>query len=140
MAIFGCWKNGYIMINGVDLSDHAREFTLQKTVAALPNDAHGGNTAYVIGGLVEWTVDCTFLQDFAAAKVHQTLNPLSDAGQVAFPVIVGPDATATVSSTNPRYSGNAVMTAYRPFGGAHGVNMEATATFQCGSDLTTRTS
>lgn len=140
MAIFGVWKNGYCMIAGVDLSDHAREITLETSVAELPNNAHSNNTAVVIAGLESWTVNITFLQDFAATKVDATLRggSIGLVGHTPFNIEVGADATAP-STTNPRYSGNAILSSYRPFGGGHGVNLEAQATFRCSGNLTRRT-
>ena len=138
MAVHGTWKNGHITINGVDLSDHAREISLETSLAELPDNVHGDNTAKVRAGLEDWTVNVTFLQDFAAAEVDATLSGLRTVGHAAFNIIVGADAAA-VSSTNPRYSGNCILTNYKPFGGTHGVNLEATATFRAAGDLTRQT-
>jgi hypothetical protein len=141
LSVFGVWKNGHITVNGVDLSDHAREITLETSVVELPDNVHGDNTNKVRAGLEEWTVTATFLQDFAAGKVDATLRggSIGTVGHSAFNVIVGADA-ASVSTTNPRYSGNAILSSYRPFGGSHGSNLEATATFRCAGNLTRQTS
>ena len=32
MAIFGVWKNGSFTIGGVDLSDHVREMSIEKSL------------------------------------------------------------------------------------------------------------
>lgn len=137
MAQFGVWKNGHITVNGIDLSDHAREISLDTSVAELPSDVHGDNSARVVSGLEDWTITVTFLQDFAAAKVDATLRggSIGLVGHAPFNVIVGADA-GTVTATNPRYSGNAILSSYRPFSGAHGVNLEAQATFRCAGNLT----
>lgn len=141
MAVFGVWKNGHITVNGVDLSDHAREISLDMSVAELPDNVHGDNTAKVRSGLEDWTITVTFLQDFAAAKVDATLRggSIGIVGHAGFNVIVGADA-ASVSTTNPRYSGSAILASYRPMGGAHGSNLEATATFRPAGNLTRYTS
>lgn len=138
MALFGVWKNGYIGVNAVNLSDHAREISLDTSVAELPNDCHGDNTAEVAAGLEDWTITVTFLQDFAAGKVDATMELIGGVGHASFQIEVGADASA-VSTTNPRYSGMAILASYRPFGGPHGANLEATATFRPASDLTRRT-
>ena len=138
MAIFGCFRNGHITVNGVDLSDHAREITLETSVVELPDNVHGDNTQKVRAGLEDWTITVTFLQDFAAAKVDATLDAAGGVAHAGFNVIVGADAAA-VSTTNPRYSGSAILASYRPFGGQQGVNLEAQATFRPAGNLTRQT-
>lgn len=137
---FGCWRNGYIGINGVSLSDHAREITLDMSVAELADDAHGDKAVLKTTGLEDWTITAVFLQDFAAAKVDATLFPLYGCSSGSFSIEVGADATTAVSATNPRYSGTAILTNYKVLGGAHGSNLEASATFRPASGLTRRTS
>lgn len=138
MPSFGVWKNGFIGINGVALSDHARDITLDTSVAELANDTHGDNVQEKVAGLEDWTITATFLQDFAAGKVDITLNTIGGVGHTPFSIEVGADATTAVSTTNPRYSGMAILTNYKPLSGAHGVNLEATATFRPNSQLTRR--
>lgn len=125
---------------GVDLSDHVREMSLDTGVEELPNNTHGDNTSEVIAGLEDWTITVTFLQDFASGKVDQTFDTIGGVGHSPFAVIIGGDATSAIDATNPRFSGNAILASYRPFGGAHGSNMEATATFRPASDLSRLTS
>lgn len=138
MATVGVWKNGRIDINGVNLSDHAREITLDMSVAELANDAHGDTVVKKVTGLEDWTITAVFLQDFAASKVDATLFSLYGCGSGSFQIEVGADATSAVSATNPRYSGQAILTNYKVLGGAHGSNLEASATFRPASALTRR--
>ena len=139
MSLFGCWSNGYLRIGTVDFSDHAREITLETTCAELPANVHGQTTATILAGLESWTVNVVLLQDFAASEVDATLSSLGGGAHVAFSIVVGADATSAVSATNPRYSGSAVMTSYRPIGGQHGVNLEASCTFRGATDLIRQT-
>ena len=136
MARTGVWKDGFLQINGVDLSDHVREMSLDTSVAELPDNVHGDNTAKVAAGLEDWTVNVTFLQDFAASKVDITLDGMGGVGHTQKNIIIGPDKTTAVSTTNPRYSGEAILASYRPLGGAHGSNLECTATFRAAGNLT----
>ena len=135
MAIFGVFKNGFLQVNGVDLSDHAREIGIDVSLAELPDNVHGDNTAKVRAGLEDWTINVTLLQDFAASKVDATLGPLRTVGTAGVNIIVGAD-TAAASATNPRYSGSAIMSSYSPWTPAHGTNMEAKATFRAAGNLT----
>lgn len=137
---FGVWRNGYIGVNGTNLSDHAREISIDLGIAELANDTHGDFASIIASGLETWTITATFLQDFAASKVDAILSPLYAAGQAPFQIEVGADATSSVAATNPRYSGQAILSSYKALGGAHGSNLEAQATFKCGSRLTRRTS
>ena len=137
MAVFGVWKNGYIGVNAVDLSDHAREISLETSVAELPDNVHGDNVSKVRSGLENWSVNATFLQDFAAGEVDATFAAIGGVGHSSFQLEVGPSADAA-SATNPRYSGMAILASYKPFGGQHGVNMEAQASFRPASQLTRR--
>jgi len=137
---FGVWKNGYIGVNGVNLSDHSRDISLDTAVAELANDTHGDTAEKKISGLENWTIQVTFLQDFAAGKVDATLSPLYGCGSGSFQIEVGADSVNAVSATNPRYSGQAIITNYKVLSGAHGSNLEATATFRPASNLTRRTS
>ncbi len=102
------FRNGYIGINNVNLSDHAREITLDMSVAELADDAHGDKVQLKITGLEDWTITAMFLQDFAASKVDATLFPLYGCSSGSFQIEVGADATTAVSATNPRYSGQAI--------------------------------
>lgn len=138
MALFGCWRSGFIGVAGVNLSDHAREISLETSVAELPNNVHGDSTSVVIAGLEDWTITVTFLQDFASGKVDQTMETWGGVAHTPFGVECGGDSGA-VTTTNPRYSGLAILASYRPFGGPQGSNMEAQATFRPAGNLTRRT-
>lgn len=149
MAVHGVFRNGFVQINGVNLSDHAREISLEMTTAELPNDTHGsGNGATVVAGLEDWTITVLFLQDFAAGSVDATIGAMATGASggaaqptTGTPIIVGGDSVAAVSATNPRYSGNCILTTYQPFGaGGHGTLMETSCTFRPSTVLTRRTS
>ena len=139
---FGCWKNGFLKVNGVDLSDHVREMNLEISVAELPADTHSDTATKVVAGLENWQFTVNFLQDFAAGKVDATLrgSGLGTAGHSPFPIECAADAGASISSTNPRYSGLVILSAYKPFGGPHGGNLESACTFKCAGNLARQTS
>lgn len=138
MATFGVWKNGFFGVGGVNLSDHAREITVNTSVAMLPNDAHGDNVLKQAAGLEDWSIEVVLLQDFALTKVDATFASIGGVGHTPFSIEVGADASS-VSTTNPRFSGVAVLAEYKPLGGEHGVNLQARATFRPASQLTRRT-
>lgn len=138
MAVFGYWRDGFIGVNGTDLSDHAREIALDTSVEELPSNVHGDYVKKLNAGLEDWTITATFMQDFAALKVDAVMAAIGGAGHTAFSIEVGADKTTAVSATNPRYSGSAILANYKPLGGPQGNNLEAQATFRPASRLTRR--
>src|SRR6185295_4673011 len=94
LAIFGVWRNGFLQVNGTDLSDHVREMTLDMSVAELPAHVHGDSTVKVAAGLEDFTISVTFLQDFSTSKVDQTLRAgsIGTVGHSPFNIVIGGDA------------------------------------------------
>ena len=128
MAKFGMWRNGFLEIAGVDMSDHCTEFSVQEKEVELPNDAHGDFVACVTPGMEEWTLQAKFLQDFASTSIHFTLR---NAKQNRLPVSMRYRADKGITSAlNPMYSGSAYVTAYTGFQGKHADNMLADATLR----------
>lgn len=133
MAKFGSWKNGYLKVGTLDVSDHAQEMSLEMSVEALPHDAHGDGVAFVTGGLLNWSIRGVMYQDFAAGSIDATLYPyLTGAAVVA--VIMRPDNSA-VTVNNPEYSGSAILVQYQPMGGRHGSNMTTPFQLQAAGSL-----
>lgn len=138
MAKFGPWLDGYIRVNGVDLSDHCSEITLNIGNESLPNHAMGDVSNYSRAGLRNASLSATFFQDFASSSVEDTLRPLAISGST-FTVVVRPTSDA-VGSTNPAYSGSWFISGRTPLGGTHGDNLMDPVTFELASDITVVTS
>lgn len=68
--------NAMVLINGVDLSDHVSKVTLTDSRASVDITAMGATSIAVTKGLGDAKVSLEMFQDFAAAKVHATLQPL----------------------------------------------------------------
>lgn len=113
-------RDGYIQVNGVDLSDHCSSVTIEATVDDVDLTSFTTSGYREIGqGFKDATITATFFQDYAAASVHQTLQPLFDSGGT-FSVHVKP-TQSTTSATNPRMTmGTARMFGYSPLSGAVG--------------------
>lgn len=113
-------RNAYLQINGVDLSDHASSVTVESSAEEIDLTAFTSAGYREFGqGFKDATITATFFQDYAAASVHQTLQPLYDAGGT-FAVHVKSE-NATTTATNPRISlGTARMFGYSPLAGAVG--------------------
>src|SRR6266496_4375300 len=65
-----------IIVNGVTLSDHANEVQIEDTRDSVDITAFGATSKAITKGLGDAKITVTFFQDFAAGKVHATLQPL----------------------------------------------------------------
>lgn len=121
MAKFGAWTNGFIQINGTNLSDHCEQFDIEESMGVLNFDAHGDTTAIKTQGLKEHNVNARFYTDFAATKAIAILRPLFD-NRSEFPILLKP-ASGSTSATNPQWSGNFFVSRFKPITGRHGENL-----------------
>ena len=125
------FKDPYVSIGGTVLSDHVRSVTIRYG-AEIKDRTAGGNVGAggvkareKIAGLVDWSMDIEFNQDYAAGEVDATLFPL--VGAAEFAVVVKPDGSVT-SATNPSYTGNGVIESYEPIAGTVGEPVTAPVT------------
>ena len=105
-----------VSVNGTDLSDHA--FTIDLPQSRDQVDVSGFNSTGAksfLPGSTEETVTIGFRQDFAASKVHAVCEPLYR-NSSTFALIIKP-TSASVSSTNPAFSGTAAMFEYNGLSG-----------------------
>jgi hypothetical protein len=126
--------NASVEINSVDLSDHVRSLTLNYGAEIFEITAMQDLARRRIAGLVDWSMDVEFNQDFDAASVDATLFPL--VGAAAFAIAVRPDA-AVVGATNPEFQGNGLLESYPPLAGGVSEVLTASCTIQ-GTGLLTR--
>jgi len=131
-------NNAYVMINTVDLSDHVRSVTLPLSTAEIDDSCMGSDCTSVLAGRKGATLDVSWAQDFASAKVDATLYALYDAGVVTA-IKVRRDAGA-IGATNPEYQFNGLMTGYTPISGAVGALHEVPSTFVSDGTITRATS
>jgi hypothetical protein len=112
-------KNAVITVNGVDLSDHANQVTIEDGAAEvnLTGFTSAGYSEYG-QGLKDCSINVTFLQDFASGSVDATLSAMYSGG-TAGTIVVKP-TNATVSATNPTYTMIGRLFTYGPIGGAVG--------------------
>jgi hypothetical protein len=120
-------RDADITINSIDLSDHISKVTIATTFNLVDVTAFGARYKEILQGLGDATVVCDFFQDFDAASVDSVLWPLSQSGSV-FPVVVKP-TSATVSSTNPSYTMQAILGNYDPLDGSVGAASITSVTF-----------
>lgn len=118
-----------VLVNSVDLSDHA--FSVETPSEKEQIDVSGFNasgTKEFLQGQKEESVTIQFLQDFASAKVHQTLEPLYRLG-TTHPLSLLPDSDTAVSAANPRLSGSVQLLSYNGLSAELGQRAEISATF-----------
>ena len=104
----------HVMVNSVDLSDHARAVTFNsehERVDVSGFTATGANE--YLAGQTEQSLEVEFFNDYASGSVHATLYPVHQARTV-IPIEWRPDQTSPVSATNPQLEGNVQLLTYNP--------------------------
>lgn len=115
MAVFAA-TDFTVSVGGTDLTDHVNQVELSASAAELETTAFGDDWTTRIGGLKSGTVTIAFHQDFAASSVDATLWPLL--GTTA-EIILKPTSGA-VSSTNPSFTFNVLVTEVQPISASVG--------------------
>lgn len=105
-----------VTINGSDFSSNLNSVELALEADDLETTAFGSGWRTRIGGLKNGSLTLNFMQDFGAASVDATLNPLL--GTIATVVVKPTSGTAT--STNPSYTAECLVTQYSPFASSVG--------------------
>jgi predicted secreted protein len=111
------FTNAYVTVNGTDLSDHIAAVTLDFSADEIETTAFGtAGYRSRVAGLKDGSIQLDWHQDFAASSVDSVLN--SAFGSVGTVVVI-PNGTVA-SSTNPRYTIQAVVSSYSPVAGSIG--------------------
>ena len=108
------FKDAFLEINGVDLSGRVESITLNVTAETPETTAMGDGTRTRAPSFIDWSFDVTFRQNFiapAANAVDSTLFAL--VGAAAFAIEIRP-LSDVVGVTNPKFTGNALLTSYSP--------------------------
>ena len=113
-----------ITVNGVDLSDHCLNITVEDSADEV--EVTGFKTVYreFLPGLKDATITATFLQDYASGSVDATLAAFY-AQTTAGTVKVKPDTSGTVVYTLP-----CLMYGYSPVSGGVGDANSMDVTFR----------
>lgn len=110
--------NASVVFNSVDLSDHVESVEIDYSYDDVEVTAMGATAHSFAPGLRNDKITVNFYQDFAAAKVDQTLNGYLGSATGAT-LVVKPVAT-TVSTVNPSYTMTATIYSYQPISGKVG--------------------
>ena len=100
-----------VTINGTDFSTSLASVELPIEVEEQDTTAFGAEFRTRIAGLKTGSITLEFHQDFGAAAIDSVLYPLLGTNAT---VSVSP-TSATVSATNPTFTGEFLVTQYSPF-------------------------
>lgn len=117
--------NPSITINSVDLKDHIAQVTINTSVNEIQTTAFGSTGVTRAAGLLDSSIQLSFMQDYAASNVEQTIYPLIGTTTT---IVVKP-VTGTTTSTNPAYSMSVLVTEWSPINGAVGELVTADVTW-----------
>jgi hypothetical protein len=143
MAIFYQNNAGFkISTDGstyVDLTDHVTSLTINRQFDELDVTAMGATGHAFIAGLESSTISVDFLNDDATAQVMTTLNTLVGTNakfKIVQTTVPGTPTTATVSATNPLYSGLVLVNKLTPIAGKVGDVAVQSLTFTVSGAIT----
>ena len=122
-----------VIVNSVTLSDHANQVTITDTRDSVDVTAFGATNKAVAKGLGDATISVQFFQDFAAGKVHATLQPLISSGTTV-QIEIRPTSAAR-STTNPAAVMQGLLMNYNMLSGGVGEASTITADFVNGSQI-----
>ena len=125
-----------VTINSVDLSTYVTSVTLSQSADSLETTAMGDSARTFIAGLTNDTIDIDFNADFAASKTEATIYPLVGTTTA---VVVKP-GSGSVSSTNPSYTFNVVVTEWDTLNGSIGELATHSVSWQIAGAITKATS
>ena len=129
----------------VDLTDHVTSITVNRQFDELDVTAMGSTGHAYIAGLESSTISIDFLNDDATGQVMQILNTL--VGNVApFKIVQTATAigaltsAATISATNPLYTGSVLVNKLTPIAGKIGDVAVQSLTFTVSGAITVASS
>lgn len=126
MAIFAL-TDALVIVNGVTLSDHANQVTVEDTRDSIDITAFGATSKAVTKGLGDAKITIQFFQDFASGKTHATLQPLIG---TSTPVTIEVRATSSArSATNPAALMSGLLMNYNMLSGSVGDATQISAEF-----------
>jgi hypothetical protein len=107
----------------VDLTNHVQSITINRNFEELEVTSMGASGRQYVSGLEVSTIAVDLLNDDATASVMQTLNTLvgtNAAFKICQTTVAGSPSTATISATNPLYTGLVLVNKLTPVVGKVG--------------------
>jgi len=123
----------------VDLTNHVQSITINRNFDELEVTAMGSTGRQYVAGLETSTIAIDFLNDTATSSVLQTLNTLvgtTAAFKICQTTVPGSPSTATISATNPLYTGLVLVNKLTPVAGKVGDISMQSLTFTVSGAIT----
>jgi hypothetical protein len=123
----------------VDLTNHVQSITINRNFDELEVTAMGSTGRQYVAGLETSTIAIDFLNDTATSSVLQTLNTLvgtTAAFKICQTTVAGSPSTATISATNPLYTGLVLVNKLTPVAGKVGDISMQSLTFTVSGAIT----
>lgn len=118
----------YLSIDGNDLSAYTKKVEVSAEAEVKDVTTYGsGGWNERLSGLKSGSLDCDFLQDFAASALDSILWPLLGTN---VPFEVRP-SQAAVSASNPKWTGTCVIGELKPIQGSVGDEATMGVSFPC---------
>lgn len=127
----------FVLVNAVNISDHVKSATLSYNAAMLDSTVMTMTTKKNTPGLLEWGLEIEVLNDYALSSIDVTMFAL--VGAAAFAIEVRPTSSAR-STTNPGFTGSAVLANYEPINAKIGDLATAKISLKCATVLARQTS
>lgn len=123
------WTNGYLFVNGVDLSNQVKSMDVKTSRPEVEVTAMGDLFQQFVGGIPDATMEVEFYQSQAAGSVDATLWPLVNSNT---PVTVEiRRANSARSTTNPGFVMTCLLLGdYDPLQGSVADPLMTTVTFR----------
>lgn len=119
--------DAYISVNGVVLSDQSNSVTVDDLRESVDVTAFGATNKQVAKGLGDGKMTIQMFQNFAAGKVHATLQPLI--GSTTGVTVEVRATSAARSATNPAAVMTGLLMNYNMLSGGIGEASQITAEF-----------
>jgi len=128
--------NAFVEFDSNDLSSYVRSVTLTYEAESQDETAMGDDTRIAIGGLKNWSAEVELNQDFGSSALDSIVFSLvGTTGTLKIR-----EDSGAVSTSNPEYSGTALLTSYPPFGNAVGDLATTSLSFTSAGTLSRSTS
>lgn len=124
----------YVEINAVDRSSNVSKADLNDQFEEKETTNYGsGGAKEIIAGLESGSIGITFKNDYAASALDSAMWALRRS-VVAFKI--RPSSAAIVSTANPQYGGNILISSWKPIAGSVGDVAEVDVTFNLSGPMT----
>jgi hypothetical protein len=133
-----CYRDAYVSLGGSDVSAYIKSAELPLGVEALDDTAMGDTTKSNAAGLKTWSLTLNAHQSFTDNELDEILYTLYNAG-AAFAVEVRP-TTSAVGASNPKWTGQGLLTEYTPLTGSVGDQLTIPVTIVSAGALSRATS